>query len=46
MTRADSLLDYVVAGKFGSYDEIRQDLASAYKEAGLVDVSNFIITAS
>jgi len=46
LTRAEALLDYVVAGALPSYDAIRSDLATAYKEAGLSDVANFIIAAS
>jgi hypothetical protein len=46
LTHADSLLDFVAAGQLGSYDEIRGELASAYNDAGLSDVANFIVAAS
>ena len=43
---ASALLDYVAAGKRENYDEIRPELADAFKEAGLSDVSNFIIAST
>lgn len=46
LMRSEELLDYVAAGKIGSYDEVRLELADAYKVAGLSDMANFIIATS
>jgi len=46
LDNAGKLMDMVVAGSLPSYDSIRADLAAAYKEAGLTDVSNFITSAT
>lgn len=46
MDKANALLDYVVAGARPSYDAVRDELAAAYRDAGLTDVANFITAAS
>ncbi|MEW5300547.1 MAG: hypothetical protein WDW38_009227 [Sanguina aurantia] len=42
---AAKILDLVAAGSAGSYDDIRDKLASAYREGGLTDIANFIAAA-
>ena len=46
MDKAAELLDMVVAGVEPSYDAVRERLATAYTEAGLRDVANFIPAAT
>lgn len=46
LDRANMLMDMVAAGQEPSYESIRAELAKAYNEAGLRDVSNFITSAT
>jgi len=42
LEKASALLDDVAAGVAPSYDDVRGELAEAYRAAGLTDVANFI----
>lgn len=46
LERAGALLDMVAAGARGSWDDVRGELAAAYREAGLSTVADFITAAS
>ena len=48
LERGEALLDMVAGGAVGengqplTYDSVRKGLAAAYREAGLLDVANFL----